>query len=70
MWAPASVDGRKLGRAVRKELPGLSILYVKNEDQPPGPPPEGLPADVPTLAEPFTDKQLLEAVRLPLGRDE
>ncbi len=64
------LEGPELIRQVREELPGLPILYVKNQDQAADPPPDGLPADVPTLAEPFTDRQLLEAVRQLLARDD
>jgi CheY-like chemotaxis protein len=63
------LEGPQLIRRVREQLPQLPILYVKNGDQPPGPLSEGLPPDVPTLAEPFTERQLMEAVRDLLARD-
>jgi CheY-like chemotaxis protein len=55
------LNGPELIRQVRRELPDLPILYVRNQDDAPGLP-DGLPADVPTLAEPFTAEQLLAAV--------
>jgi len=57
------LQGPELIRRVREELPELPILYVRNQDHPAGPLPDGLPSDVPTLAEPFTDRQLLDAVQ-------
>jgi DNA-binding response OmpR family regulator len=57
------LEGPEVIRRVREQLPELPILHVKNQDQPPDPPPDGLPPDVPTLAEPFTERQLLAAVR-------
>jgi two-component system, cell cycle sensor histidine kinase and response regulator CckA len=62
------LDGPALIRAVRKQLPTLPILYIKNIDAEHGGIPPGLPPDVPILREPFTKEQLLEAVR-PLLRD-
>jgi CheY-like chemotaxis protein len=55
-------NGPELIRRVRKELPTLPILYIRNLDSP-AQPPEALPLDVPTLAEPFTPEQLLAAVQ-------
>ena len=55
------LNGPQLIRQVRKEMPTLPILYVKNLDSPEGTP-EGLPPDVPTLAEPFTADQRLSLV--------
>ena len=62
------LNGPMLIRQVREEMPTLPVLYVKNLDSPDGTP-EGLPPDVPTLAEPFTAEQLLAAVRPLLVRD-
>ncbi len=62
------LNGPQLIRQVRQQMPTLPILYVKNLDSPGGTP-EGLPPDVPTLAEPFTAEQLLAAVRPLLVRD-
>jgi DNA-binding response OmpR family regulator len=62
------LNGPQLIRQVRKELPTLPILYVKNLDSPEAPP-DGLPPDVPTLREPFTAEQLLSAVKPLLVRD-
>jgi hypothetical protein len=46
------LNGPDLIRHVRSELPNLPILYIRNHDHA-GPLPDGLPANVPTLAEPF-----------------
>ena len=54
--------GPELVREVRRRLPTLPILYIKNLDSP-GNPQDQLPPDVPILAEPFTSEQLLAAVR-------
>ena len=62
------MNGPDLIRYVRAELPMLPILYIQNKEQPPQAPP-GLPANVPTLREPFTAEQLLAAVRPLLQRD-
>jgi DNA-binding response OmpR family regulator len=62
------LNGPELIRRVRALLPTLPILYVKNQETPPAAP-VGLPADVPTLREPFTPEQLLAAVRPLLQRD-
>jgi DNA-binding response OmpR family regulator len=52
-----AMDGPTLIGHIRTELPHIAVLHV-------GPDPEGrLPPDVPTLAEPFSAEQLLEAVR-------
>jgi two-component system, cell cycle sensor histidine kinase and response regulator CckA len=56
------LNGPELIRHVRAQLPTLPILYIQNQEQPPKIP-EGLPADVPALREPFTGEQLLAAVR-------
>jgi DNA-binding response OmpR family regulator len=56
------LNGPQLIRHVREEMPALPILYVANKGYPEGAP-DGLPADVPTLRDPFTPEQLLEAVR-------
>ena len=45
--------GRQLIRRVRRELPDLPILYIKNADEHGGSP-DGLPLDVVTLRDPFT----------------
>jgi DNA-binding response OmpR family regulator len=62
------LNGSELIRQVRKKMPTLPILYIKNLDSPDGAP-EGLPPDVPTLPEPFTAEQLLAAVRPLLVKD-
>lgn len=62
------LNGPELIRKVRKEMPTLPILYVKNLDSP-YVAPEGLPPDVPTISEPFTPEQLVAAVRPLLVRD-
>jgi CheY-like chemotaxis protein len=64
------MEGPELIRRVREKLPDLPILHIRNQDHPAGPPPDRLPANVPTLAEPFTERQLLDAVRQLLGRDD
>ncbi len=61
------MDGPALIRFVRAQLPALPILYLQNQEQTRDGPPEGLPADVPTLREPFSPEQLLSAVRPLLG---
>lgn len=62
------LQGQELIRKVRVELPTLPILYIKNLDSP-DTPPDSLPPDVPTLAEPFSPGQLLAAVRRLLVSD-
>jgi two-component system cell cycle sensor histidine kinase/response regulator CckA len=59
------MNGPQLIRQVRERMPRLPILYIKNDDEEHAGVPDGLPADVPTLQEPFTAEQLLAAV-LPL----
>ena len=61
------LNGPQLIRHVREEMPTLPILYVANLGTPAGSP-DGLPADVPTIREPFTREQLLDAVRVLLHR--
>jgi DNA-binding response OmpR family regulator len=61
------LNGPELIHRVRELLPTLPILYIKNEGVAATPP--GLPANVPTLSEPFTADQLLAAVRPLLQRD-
>jgi DNA-binding response OmpR family regulator len=61
------LNGPELIRHVRAALPTLPILHVKNQGQSKAA--DGLPADVPTLHEPFTADQLLAAVRPLLQRD-
>ncbi|MEO7986750.1 MAG: response regulator [Gemmatimonadales bacterium] len=56
------LNGPQLIRQTRQKLPHLPILYIKNHDAEHEGVPEGLPPDVPTLAEPFTAQQLLAAV--------
>jgi hypothetical protein len=50
------IDTGELVGRVRATTPGLPVLHIG------GSTPEGLPADVPTLAERFTPDQLLRAV--------
>lgn len=50
------MDGPQLIERVRKDLPSVGILHVGADDQ------GRLPADVPTLPEPFTGDQLLAAL--------
>ena len=57
------LNGPQLIRQTRQKLPHLAILYIKNHDDEHAGVPEGLPPDVPTLAEPFTAQQLLAAVK-------
>jgi len=56
------LNGPQLIQHVREEMPKLPILYIANRGTPQGAP-NGLPADVPTLREPFTREELLQAVR-------
>ena len=56
------LTGPQLIRQVRRELPDLPILYVKNADEHGGGP-DGLPSDGPTLRDPFTAEELLNKVR-------
>jgi|SRR5689334_5586537 two-component system cell cycle sensor histidine kinase/response regulator CckA len=62
------LNGPELIRQIRKEMPTLRILYVRNLDSP-DVTPEGLPPDVATIAEPFTPEELLSAVKPLLVRD-
>jgi DNA-binding response OmpR family regulator len=62
------MNGPQLIRHVRALLPTLPILYIKNAEGS-ATVPDGLPADVPTLNEPFTAEQLLAAVSPLLQRD-
>ena len=56
-------DTPTLVRQIREDHPNLAVLHVGNSAL------EGMPADVPTLAETFTAGQLLVAVeRLVIGR--
>ena len=55
------LNGPELIRRVRAMMPALPILYIRNQGHGRGDP-NGLPADVPTLSEPFTAAQLLAAV--------
>jgi DNA-binding response OmpR family regulator len=59
-----TVSARELIRQVRAEKPGLPILHIGE----PLRDPDGLLADVPSLAEPFTEAQLLTQVRELLAR--
>jgi DNA-binding response OmpR family regulator len=54
-----SVTNRELIRSVRSNRPGLPILHIGD----PMPNPDGLLDDVPALRQPFTQEELLEAVR-------
>ena len=62
------LTGPRLIRQVRRELPDLPILYIKNADEH-GYCPDGLPLDVPTLRDPFTAEDLLDTVRSLLNGD-
>lgn len=62
------LSGPELIRSLRAQLPTLPILYIQNQEQLAGKS-QDLPADVPTLREPFTPEQLLAAVRPLLQRD-
>lgn len=62
------MNGPELIRHVRALLPALPILYIKNQETSANVR-DRLPADVPTLSEPFTAEQLLAAVRPLLQRD-
>jgi hypothetical protein len=62
------MNGAELIRNVRAIMPALPILYIKNSETSPTVP-HKLPADVPTLSEPFTAEQLLAAVKPLLQRD-
>jgi DNA-binding response OmpR family regulator len=57
------IKGPQLIREVREKMPTLPILYIANRKLSNGTVPDGLPADVPTLREPFTASQLLAAAR-------
>ena len=59
-----TVSGRELIRQVRAQKPGLPILHIGQ----PLPDPDGLLTDVPSLAEPFTEGQLLAEVRALLAK--
>jgi DNA-binding response OmpR family regulator len=61
------MNGPELIRHVRELLPTLPILYIRNKER--SGTPDGLPADVPTLSEPFTAEQLLAEVTSLLERD-
>jgi CheY-like chemotaxis protein len=63
------MQGPELIRHVREQLPELPILYVRNQGQPAAPPGD-LPADVPILEKPFTDRQLVDAVRQLLALED
>ena len=49
-------DSATLVRDIRVEAPGLPVLHIGNAEL------DGMPADVPTLAESFTPDLLLETV--------
>lgn len=55
--------GPELVRQVRHEMPALPILYIKNQGHPDPRLSDRLPANVPTLTEPFTAEQLMTVVR-------
>lgn len=55
------LTGPHLVHEVRKRLPTLPILYVKNLGSPVTP--DELPPDVPVLNEPFTPDEFLAAIR-------
>jgi DNA-binding response OmpR family regulator len=63
------LHGPELIQEVRKRLPDLAILYVKNADSEHHEIPPGLPPDVPILRAPFTAEELVAAVRPLLVRD-
>jgi DNA-binding response OmpR family regulator len=62
------LHGPALIRQVRAEMPKLPILYLENSEREQDTVPDGLPADVPILREPFTVQQLLDAVQRLLTR--
>jgi DNA-binding response OmpR family regulator len=62
------LNGAELIRHVRALLPTLPILHIQNQGEVLDRGPDGIPADVPTLSEPFTAEQLLAAVRPLLQR--
>jgi len=55
------LQGPELIRRLRTLMPALPILYIRNQGTAAGSP-DGLPADVPTLSEPFTAEELLAQV--------
>jgi CheY-like chemotaxis protein len=57
------VKGPQLIWQVREKMPTLQILHIANLEFLPGTAPDELPPDVPTLREPFTSAELLNAVR-------
>jgi two-component system, cell cycle sensor histidine kinase and response regulator CckA len=62
------LKGPELIRQVRRLMPALPILYIRNQGRAAGSP-DGLPADVPTLSEPFTAEELLAQVGRLLQRE-
>ncbi len=67
--AMPGLNGPQLIHQVREQMPSLPILYIRNADSEHAGVPQGLPADVPMLREPFTAEQLLAEVRPLLFRD-
>jgi DNA-binding response OmpR family regulator len=61
------VDGDTLINALRRRLPRLPVLHLSAGEQRDREVEANLPPDVPTLEEPFTDGQLLQAVRATLS---
>jgi DNA-binding response OmpR family regulator len=61
--AVGQVEGDTLVRALRRRLPDLPVLHISAGEDRDRKVEAGLPEDVPSLEEPFTDEQLVEAVR-------
>ena len=57
------VEGDTLVAALRRHLPRLPVLHISAGTAQDREVAANVPADVPTLEEPFTDEQLLQAVR-------
>jgi len=62
------LKGPELIRRLRRLMPALPILYIRNQGRAAGAP-AGLPSNVPTLSEPFTAEELLAQVGRLLQRD-
>ena len=57
------VEGDTLVAALRRRRPGLPVLHISAGTPQDREVAAHVPADVPTLEEPFTDRELLEAVQ-------